>query len=632
MGIPSKEARQLRSAVACAALAALVWLPTPQAAEQSSPHRVPLFLAADRAPRQGFVRIINHSPRAGTVTIDAIDDEGSRHGPLTLSIAANRTVHFNSDHLEDGNPSKGLSGGVGDGAGDWRLQLTSDLDIEALAYIRTSDGMLASMHDTVPFDESMSAYQVATFNPGSNYNQESQLRLTNLSDEAAEVRIIGIDGNGVWTEEVIVAMPANASRTFTAEELESGGAQGVQGALGTGHSKWRLLVESWDQEIAVMSLLSSPTGHLTNLSTVPNNAVLDDEAGYMHSVPLFPAASDPDGRQGFVRVINPTDVRIDAFDDSGQAYQPLTLNEGWDGWEQATHFNSNDLEAGAPSKRLVGGTGPGNGNWRLKLTTWIDIKVLAYIRIPKDGFLTAMHDTAPGAGTRYRVATFNPGSNYRQVSLLRLVNPQSETATVSIQGIDDSGAPGDEVVWLTVPAGSSRTIDAKTLESGGSELQGALGDGAGKWQLIVNSDRPLFVMSLMESPTGHLMNISTAPVRGATGLPPPPPPAASGRQRAATLFSAKVSGPVVQLRCVACHAQGGTAGQTRMVFTAEADAGHEEANLAVFESFLDEVERGEEVILDKVQGVDHDGGIQITPGSEDWMSLEEFLLLLGGSG
>ena len=71
-----------------------------------------------------------------------------------------------------------------------------------------------------------------------------------------------------------------------------------------------------------MSLLSSPTGHLTNLSTVPNaTGSGEDGAGAAHSVALFPSASDALGRQGFVRVVNRTGragaVRIDAWDDDG---------------------------------------------------------------------------------------------------------------------------------------------------------------------------------------------------------------------------------------------------------------------------------------------------------------------------
>ena len=61
---------------------------------------------------------------------------------------------------------------------------------------------------------------------------------------------------------------------------------------------------------------------------------------------------------------------------------------------------------------------------------------------------------------------------------------------------------------MTLPAGQSRTFSAWDLESGGGDLQGALGDGAGKWQLEVASAQPIAAMGLLESPTGHLTNLS----------------------------------------------------------------------------------------------------------------------------
>ena len=42
---------------------------------------------------------------------------------------------------------------------------------------------------------------------------------------------------------------------------------------GDGAGKWRLAVTS-EQPVIVMSLLSSPTGHLTNLSTAPDRGGL----------------------------------------------------------------------------------------------------------------------------------------------------------------------------------------------------------------------------------------------------------------------------------------------------------------------------------------------------------------------
>ena len=371
-----------------------------------------------------------------------------------------------------------------------------------------------------------------------------------------------------------------------------------------------------------MSLLESPTDHLTNLSTVP--AVPEDG---VHSVPLFPAAGDASGRQGFVRVINRSategNVIIEAYDESERDYGTLTLSIGAN---EVIHFNSDDLEQGNPGKGLSGGTGAGEGDWRLELTSDLEIEVLSYIRTG-DGFLTAMHDVAPSAKSIHRVAVFNPGSNRNQQSLLRLINQGDEAAQVIVYGIDDEGTPGGDGVSLTLNAGESRTVAAWELESGADGLTGRLGDGSGKWQLMLTTDRPVVAMSLLRSPTGHLTNLSTAPVRGARS--------GDRLERIALttqeVFEQLISGPVLQSKCINCHVEGGASGHTRLVFVPATERGHEAANLQVFRDFLDEVEDGASYLLNKVQGaLGHGGGIQVTRGTEDYANLVRLLVLLGG--
>ena len=235
-------------------------------------HDVPLFAAAEN-PRnyQGFVRVINHAATSGEVTIEAFDDEGVPYGPVTLDIDANETVHFNSGDLQDGDPDKGLSEGVGEGtSGDWRLRLSSELDIEVLAYNRTDDGLLTTLHDVVPYAEAAGAHHVAIFNPASNDKQVSRLRIVNPGAEPAAVIIEGIDDEDESPgTPVELTVPAGASRTLTSQALETGQfGEGLEaaGRLGDGTGKWRLAVTA-DQAIEVMSLMSSPTGHLVNLST-----------------------------------------------------------------------------------------------------------------------------------------------------------------------------------------------------------------------------------------------------------------------------------------------------------------------------------------------------------------------------
>ena len=475
------------------------------------PEPVPLFPAASDPARQGFVRVINRSDEAVEVRIDATDGDGRRAVPLRLPLARGAAVHINSNDVENGNPGKRLLGRTGSGTGDWRLSIASGLNTEVLSYIRTDDGFLTSMHDAAPVEDG--AHRIPIFNPGSNASQVSLLRLVNPDSEYAAVSITGVDdaGNSPGAPVALEIRPGTAL-TLSASELETGA--GLDGALGDGKGKWRLAVES-DRPLIVMSLLSSRTGHLTNLSTVPPEPGQDG----VHTVPLFPSASDPLGRQGFLRVVNRSatagTVTVTAFDDGETVYETLTiaLRAG-----ETAHINSNDLELGNAAMGLEGGTGPGAGDWRLALTSALDIEVLSYIRT-EDGFLTSMHDVVPFLDGVYRVAMFNPASNRNQMSGLLLVNTGTEDALVAINGIDDSGASPGEAVGLSVPAGGSRTVWAAALELGGEGLRGFIGDGVGKWRLSVESDRPIVVINLLSSPTGHLTNLSTAPSGGYPASP-----------------------------------------------------------------------------------------------------------------
>ena len=67
---------------------------------------------------------------------------------------------------------------------------------------------------------------------------------------------------------------------------------------------------------------------------------------------------------------------------------------------------------------------------------------------------------------------------------------------------------------MTLPAGESRTLSAFDLENGAQGLTGTLDDGAGKWRLFITAGDSVVGVSLLESVSGHLTNISTAGVAG----------------------------------------------------------------------------------------------------------------------
>ncbi|MDD9984608.1 MAG: S8 family serine peptidase [Gammaproteobacteria bacterium] len=229
---------------------------------------LPLVPGVSDSGQQGFVLIRNRSDEDGKVTIHGIDDAGKRFGPATLALAAGHTASFNSEDLEAGNADKGLEPGIGDGTGYWRLLLTTELDIEARGYIRTMDGFVTSMYELAREHERMKRrYVVPFFNPASNTKIVSRLRVANPNAVAVDVTLEAWDSRGEEAEEAIeFSVDAGAAVLLSSQQLEVGDADAFTGRLGDGTGKWRFEVTGGGQPLEVMSLLSTGSGHLTNLS------------------------------------------------------------------------------------------------------------------------------------------------------------------------------------------------------------------------------------------------------------------------------------------------------------------------------------------------------------------------------
>ena len=471
---------------------------------------VPLFSSAGDPTLQGFVRVVNLSNQAGTVTVSAFTDSGIMLGETSFTVSGNAVYAFNSDDLEYGNTKKGIDG-IGVGDGDWHLALASALPITVTAYLRTVDGFLTAMNKTVQKDPD-GMHRVMTFNPGSNTRQVSNLRLVNPHGTETTVTVKGRDDQGnEGDRSVTVTLRGNGATTVTAQQLESEG-------LGDGSGKWRLFVTATGP-VTVMSLLKSATGHLTNLSSAPE-AEMEDRPFYYNSIPhtvipLF-TATDP-FNQSFARIINRSDgagtVTVRARDDSGVIRGQFTLPIGA---KQVLHFNSDDLENGN-ARKGIDGIGDGDGDWLLAVRSGrtgidptdnsilqpLDLQILTYMRT-QDGFLTALHDSVYDLG-HHQVPVFNPGSNMNQESVLRIINTADTETTVTVRGVDDAGSEGDRPVTVTLSGKEATTLTAKQLEDSG------LGDGTGKWRLLVSADNPVGVVSIMRTVSGHLTNLSYLP-------------------------------------------------------------------------------------------------------------------------
>ncbi|HEX5756079.1 MAG TPA: Ig-like domain-containing protein, partial [Arenimonas sp.] len=349
---------------------------------------------ASNTAQQGFIRLINRETHAGEASIWGIDARGKRSsGTLRIALAPQQALQFNSQDAEFGNVDKGLEGALGQGEGNWTLIVRSSLALDALAYIRTPDGFVTSMHDRVEGDGA--DWFVPMFNPGSNGNQVSWLRVINTTLQPVSVQIAGVDDAGAaGLQTLSVELPPLASREFNAIDLEEGNQDiGLLGQLGDGAGKWRLTVSA-SGRITVQSLLADPLGYLTNLSTFADTS--DGQPLWM----VTPAAETQ--QQGFLRLTNLAgqagSVTLWGIDDSGQrsaGTATLSLSA-----LQTQHINSQDLEYGNPGKGLSGSLGSGVGNWRVFVSSELDLLTMGLIRTP-NGFVTTVHDTVLESALRW---------------------------------------------------------------------------------------------------------------------------------------------------------------------------------------------------------------------------------------
>ena len=457
-----------------------------------SVHTVPYLPAASSEGHAGLVRIESRSEFSGEVRVVAVDDAGRRVEAGALTLGSRSAVEFEASALESGDASLGLAG-TGPGEGDWRLELSTELDIEARAYAR-SEGFVTALHDSILVSDEV---ELSFFNPGSEMDRRSVLRLANAGGEPARVTVLGVDDGGSSGGSVTVELGAWEARSYTATELEGGSAAGLTGSLGDGEGRWRLTLSARSGSAYATNLLLDGSGVL---SSVPGGM----SRGSLHRVSLFPSASDGEGRRGLVRVVNRTaesaHVGIEAFDATDRSYERLELAlEG----QASSQFDSADLEQGAAENGLSESTGPGEGDWWLELSSESEIEVLSHVDTAS-GPLSALRGTAgseTAGGMRYE-ALLRGGSGE-----LRLLNAGGEPVTVLLSGVDDAGSSGGEAE-LALEPWAVRTLTASQLAEGGEDIRGALGAGAGNWRVTLDADGEIDVLSLVRGTGGMLSDVS----------------------------------------------------------------------------------------------------------------------------
>ena len=121
----------------------------------------------------------------------------------------------------------------------------------------------------------------------------------------------------------------------------------------------------------------------------------------------------------------------------------------------------------------------------LRSTTPIEAR--AYVRT-HNGFgspiqlrAALIRDSAPRA---YHVPFLNPGSNLGSRGYLRITNPSWQDNTVTLRAWDDTAAPAENDVTVTIEPRATVMLSAQDLEKGNPDrFQGSFGDGTGKWRV-----------------------------------------------------------------------------------------------------------------------------------------------------
>jgi hypothetical protein len=93
-------------------------------------------------------------------------------------------------------------------------------------------------------------------------------------------------------------------------------------------------------------------------------------------------------------------------------------------------------------------------------------------------------------GSVIEVYHINPAANPTAQTFLRVINRSGTGGWVRVEGIDDAGVSGDSEVRFYLEAGHSVQFNSDDLEAGnlGKGLEGAWGNGTGKWRAIVTAE------------------------------------------------------------------------------------------------------------------------------------------------
>lgn len=337
----------------------------------------------DRAPMTTLVRIVNPNPAPGTFTLIGIDDGGQAApgGSAKIALVGRGGGLLTSADLEKGNAEKGILGGFGNGAGNWRVVISTGLPrtATALSLLRSDTGLVSNLSSVAP-QLPDGRYFVAYARGATGSGAQSMLRITNQTGQSGNVVVSGIDDQGGAAPGGTVRIPIGARKStlVSVDDLESGNSEkGYKGALGDGQGDWQLTLNAGSTSIAVMHLVRTPDGFLTSVNTLAARVQQQTQV-WMFNSPAYSQVS-------LLRLVNRSNaagtVEISATDDAGSPAPGGVVSVTMVA-RGSRLLSATDLEQGNPARGISGALGDGSGRWRLSLSSSLDIRAMSLIRSP----------------------------------------------------------------------------------------------------------------------------------------------------------------------------------------------------------------------------------------------------------
>ena len=114
-------------------------------ADQDGIRRIAFFNPGSNETWTSRLRLVNLGDATAAAHISGVDDGGaSGQSTVRVDIPANGWREFTAGQLERGDAA-GLDGALGDGAGNWRLTVRSDGQVEAMSLLESVDSRLANL-------------------------------------------------------------------------------------------------------------------------------------------------------------------------------------------------------------------------------------------------------------------------------------------------------------------------------------------------------------------------------------------------------------------------------------------------------------------------------------------------------